>query len=137
MLSYPHKDIMSEGCCLRHRWCGLGFRHDDRVNLFLCINHPNIRWYGTSVVGWLCLDHNSGWSGETGSLSSLFSFFLLYFGLLISDRLLTTLKLSLPLSMSKYLERIVLYIEHVENKCHSFSIMTSLHTLHAFKFITF
>ena len=32
-LTYPHKDIMSEGCCRRHRWCGLGFRHDDRVNL--------------------------------------------------------------------------------------------------------
>ena len=30
-LSYPHKDITSEGYCRRHQWCGLGFRHDDRV----------------------------------------------------------------------------------------------------------
>ena len=65
-LSYPHKDIMSEGCCLRHRWCGLGFCLDDRVYFFQGISHPNIRWYETSVVGWQCLDHISGmveWNG--------------------------------------------------------------------------
>mgnify|MGYP006889241620 CR=1 FL=1 len=36
-LSYPHKDITLEDCCLRHRWCGLGFGHDDCVNIFLGI----------------------------------------------------------------------------------------------------
>ena len=65
-LSYPHKDITSKACYLGHRWCGLGFRHDDRVNLFQGTSHPNIRWYGMSVVGWLCLDQSSGvvrWNG--------------------------------------------------------------------------
>ena len=65
-LSYPHKDITSEGCCRRHRWCRLGFRLDDRVYLFQGISHPNIQRYGRSVVGWLCLDHSSrvvGWNG--------------------------------------------------------------------------
>ena len=57
-LSYPHRDITSEGCCRRHRWCGLGFCLEDRVYLFQCISHPNIRRYGTLVVGWLCLDHS-------------------------------------------------------------------------------
>ena len=28
--------------------------------LFQGISHPNIHQYGTSVVGWLCLDHSSG-----------------------------------------------------------------------------
>ena len=58
-LSYPHKDITSEGCCLKHQWCGLGFRRNDRVNLFLGISHPNIWWYGALIVGRLCLDHSS------------------------------------------------------------------------------
>ena len=65
-LSYPHRDITSEGFCRRHRWCGLGFRLDDRVYLFQGISHSNIRQYGTSVVGWLCLDHSSGVVGWNG-----------------------------------------------------------------------
>ena len=48
-----------------------------------------------------------------------------------------TLKLSLPLNMSTYLARIALYAEHVKSKWHSSSTMPSLHTLHAFKFVTF
>ena len=66
-LTYPHKHIMSEGCCDTHQWCGLGFCHDDRVNLFQGISHPNIQQYGTSMVGWLCLDHSSGVVGGIGS----------------------------------------------------------------------
>ena len=65
-LNFPHEDITSKDYCLRHRWCGLGFRHNDHVNLFQGISHPNIWQYGMSVVGWLCLDHSSGvvmWNG--------------------------------------------------------------------------
>ena len=47
------------------------------------------------------------------------------------------LKLSLPLSMSAYLEWIALYVEHVKSKWHSSCTMPSLHTLHVFKFVTF
>ena len=88
--TYSHKHIKSEGCGLRHRWCGLGFRHDDRINLFQGIRYPNIHWYGMSMVGWLCFDHYlEGGRVERVLLSNLFILFLLYFGILISNNLLT------------------------------------------------
>ena len=97
-LSYPHKDITLEGCRLRHRWCGLGFGHNDHVYLFQGISHPNIQRYGTSVVGWLCLDHSLG--VEWVLLSNLFSFFLYYFGLLISNRLLIVVLQDTPINQT-------------------------------------
>ena len=84
-LSYPHKDIRSEGHWFRHRWCGLGFCYGNHVNLFQGISHPHIRLYGTSVVGWLCLDHRSG--GTDSSIQFIYHVFT-YFGLLISNRFL-------------------------------------------------
>ena len=78
-LSYPHKHITSEGFCFRHRWCEVGFRHDDRVNLFQCISHPNIQRYGTSMVGWLYLDHRSGGIGS--SIQSIFLPFTLFWSI--------------------------------------------------------
>ena len=88
-LSYPYRDITSKGCCRRHRWWGLGFRLDDRVYLFQGVSHPNIRRYGTSVVGWLCLDHSSGVVGWNGFFYPIYYLSFTWFGLLISNRLLT------------------------------------------------
>ena len=85
--SYPHKHITSEGCCLRHRWCGLGFCHDDRVNLFQGISHPNIRQYKMSMVGWLCLDHTSGVVGWNRFFYPIYfpSFYFILFYWLVID----------------------------------------------------
>ena len=63
MPSYAHKHIMSEGCCLRNRWCELGFRLDDHV---ISSKVLVILISGTSGVGWLCLDHSSGVVGWNG-----------------------------------------------------------------------
>ena len=51
-------------------------------NLFQGTSHPNIRRYRMSVVGLLCLDHNSGLSGGSGySIQSIhlpLYFYLVY-----------------------------------------------------------
>ena len=55
---------------------------------------------------------------------------------LLGGVLSVALKLSLPLNMSLHLERIALYVEHVKSTWHSSSTMLSLHSLHAFKFVS-
>ena len=87
--SYTHKHITLEGCCLRHRWCGLGFCHDDCVNLFQGISHPNIRQYKMSMVGWLCLDHTSGVVGWNRFFYPIYFPSFYFFGPLIRNRLLS------------------------------------------------
>ena len=56
----PHRDITSEGCYRRHRWCGLGFRLDDCGYLFQGFSHPNIWRYGTSGSK----SESNAWSGK-------------------------------------------------------------------------
>ena len=56
---------------------------------------------------------------------------------LLGGAISMTLKLSLPLNMASYIARIALYAKHVNSKWHLSSTVPSLHTLHAFKFVTF
>ena len=83
-LSYPHKHITSEGCWLRHQWFGLGFCHDDNLVQVILISDNMGRQWQVGYVQIIAL-------GQSGLclLSILFSFVLLYFGLLISKILLT------------------------------------------------
>ena len=84
--SYPNKThYVTKATFLRHQWCGLGFRH----YLFQGTSHPNICPYGTSVVGWLCLDHSSGLVEWIRFFYQYIHNFLLLFGLFINNKLLT------------------------------------------------